>query len=82
MAPKRPIEDDATAPQPKKHKSKFNIGPDNLPDGTYRRKVIKIKKRLNPQSQSKKNHTQNSRPATQTLHPPPHPLPPNPNENQ
>ncbi|TVY44581.1 hypothetical protein LSUB1_G000847 [Lachnellula subtilissima] len=48
MAHKRPIEDDATASQHKKHKSKFNIGPDNLPDGTYRRKDLihkaKVKK--------------------------------------
>jgi hypothetical protein len=38
MAPKRPIEDDAVAPQSKKHRTGFKVGPDNLPDGTYRRK--------------------------------------------
>jgi hypothetical protein len=32
------MEDDATASQPKKHRSGFKVGPDNLPDGTYRRK--------------------------------------------
>ncbi|TVY59020.1 hypothetical protein LCER1_G000631 [Lachnellula cervina] len=56
MAPKRPIEDDASASQPKKHKSKFNIGPDNLPDGTYRRKVIKIKKDLIHKAKVKKSY--------------------------
>ncbi|RDW79747.1 hypothetical protein BP6252_04385 [Coleophoma cylindrospora] len=43
MAPKRPIEDDVESSKPKKARSKFNVGPDNLPDGTWRRKVIKIK---------------------------------------
>jgi len=38
MAPKRPIEDVAVEPSSKKHRSGFKIGPDNLPDGTYRRK--------------------------------------------
>ncbi|TVY29537.1 hypothetical protein LHYA1_G001513 [Lachnellula hyalina] len=56
MAFKRPLEDDATASQHKKHKSKFNIGPDNLPDGTYRRKVIKIKKDLIHKAKVKKSY--------------------------
>jgi hypothetical protein len=38
MAPKRPLEDDADSSRPKRHRSGFKIGPDNLPDGTYRRK--------------------------------------------
>jgi hypothetical protein len=38
MAPKRPLEDDADSPKPKKHRTGFKIGPDNLPDGTHRRK--------------------------------------------
>jgi hypothetical protein len=38
MAPKRPIGDVAAEPVYKKHRSGFKIGPDNLPDGTYRRK--------------------------------------------
>jgi len=38
MAPKRPLEDDADSPKPKKHRTGFRIGPDNLPDGTHRRK--------------------------------------------
>jgi hypothetical protein len=38
MAPKRPIADDAVASQSKKHRIGFKVGPDNLPDGTYRRK--------------------------------------------
>jgi hypothetical protein len=43
MAPKRPHEDaiepsDSHAQAPKKQKKGFSVGPDNLPDGTYRRK--------------------------------------------
>jgi hypothetical protein len=38
MAPKRPLEDDPAASAPKKHRPGFKVGPDNLPDGTYRRK--------------------------------------------
>ena len=38
MAPKRPIEDNAAESQPKKRRDGFKIGPDNLPDGTHRRK--------------------------------------------
>lgn len=47
MAPKRPLDgDDAhetKSPEPpaKKQKKKgFSVGPDNLPDGTYRRKGL------------------------------------------
>jgi hypothetical protein len=32
------MEDDGATPKPKKQRSAFTIGPDNLPDGTYRRK--------------------------------------------
>jgi len=42
MAPKRPLEDDAVASKPKKQRSGFNVGPDNLPDGTWRRKGILV----------------------------------------
>lgn len=38
MAPKRPLEDDAAVSLPKKQRAGFKVGPDNLPDGTYRRK--------------------------------------------
>jgi hypothetical protein len=40
MAPKRPLEDDTTASKPKKQRSGFKVGPDNLPDGMWRRKGI------------------------------------------
>ncbi|KAF4634942.1 hypothetical protein G7Y89_g3154 [Cudoniella acicularis] len=50
MAPKRPIADDAAAPQPKKHRPGFKIGPDNLPD------VIKIKKDLIHKAKVKKSY--------------------------
>ncbi|RDL33637.1 Uncharacterized protein BP5553_08005 [Venustampulla echinocandica] len=55
MSSKRGLEgDDATAPSPKKHRSGFKIGPDNLPDGVHRRKVIKIKKDLIHKAKVKK----------------------------
>jgi len=38
MAPRRPLEDDAVVPRLKKHRTGFRVGPDNLPDGTYKRK--------------------------------------------
>ncbi|KAI1820759.1 hypothetical protein F4861DRAFT_40125 [Xylaria intraflava] len=49
MAPnkKRPADtDDASGPATKKHRKGFRVGPDNLPDGPWRRKVDKIKKDL------------------------------------
>lgn len=38
MASKREREDDAQSPKVKKVKGGFKVGPDNLPDGTWRRK--------------------------------------------
>ena len=38
MAPKRDREDDAQVPHVKKVRGGFKVGPDNLPDGTWRRK--------------------------------------------
>lgn len=36
---KRPIEgDDAPGPAAKKHRKGFRVGPENLPDGAWRRK--------------------------------------------
>ncbi|KAH8723615.1 hypothetical protein GQ44DRAFT_728465 [Phaeosphaeriaceae sp. PMI808] len=45
MVSKRPHEDDARK-SAKKQKKGFSVGPANLPDGTYKRKVQKIKKDL------------------------------------
>ncbi|KAF2789238.1 hypothetical protein K505DRAFT_328374 [Melanomma pulvis-pyrius CBS 109.77] len=45
MASKRPRDDGADRPS-KKQKKGFSVGPANLPDGTYKRKVQKIKKDL------------------------------------
>ncbi|KAL5117780.1 hypothetical protein ACEQ8H_004254 [Pleosporales sp. CAS-2024a] len=45
MAPKRPRDDDARRLL-KKQKKGFQVGPANLPDGTHRRKVKKIKEKL------------------------------------
>ncbi|KAI1807608.1 hypothetical protein F4811DRAFT_445679 [Daldinia bambusicola] len=55
MAPKRPLELDATAaPAAKKHRKGFRVGPENLPDGPWRRKVDKIKRDLIHKAKVKK----------------------------
>ncbi|KAI1421023.1 hypothetical protein F5Y12DRAFT_67354 [Xylaria sp. FL1777] len=52
---KRPIEgDDSFGPAAKKHRKGFRVGPDNLPDGPWRRKVDKIKKDLIHRAKVKK----------------------------
>ncbi|TAQ91264.1 hypothetical protein B7494_g385 [Chlorociboria aeruginascens] len=58
MAPKRPFEEteSTTAPQAKKQRSGFKVGPDNLPDGTWRRKIVKIKKDLIHKAKVKKTY--------------------------
>ncbi|RKF61041.1 hypothetical protein OnM2_045038 [Erysiphe neolycopersici] len=40
----------------KKPRPGFKIGPDNLPDGTYRRKAVKIKKELIQKAKIKKSY--------------------------
>ncbi|OTB05481.1 hypothetical protein M426DRAFT_319744 [Hypoxylon sp. CI-4A] len=55
MAPKRPLESDsATTPAAKKLRKGFRVGPQNLPDGPWRRKVDKIKKDLIHKAKVKK----------------------------
>ncbi|KAI8960707.1 hypothetical protein F5Y11DRAFT_254453 [Daldinia sp. FL1419] len=55
MAPKRPLESDATTtPVVKKHRKGFRVGPENLPDGPWKRKVDKIKKDLIHKAKVKK----------------------------
>ncbi|KAI2621141.1 hypothetical protein GGR54DRAFT_639270 [Hypoxylon sp. NC1633] len=55
MAPKRTLESDgADAPVAKKHRKGFRVGPENLPDGPWRRKVDKIKKDLIHKAKVKK----------------------------
>ncbi|KAL1969373.1 hypothetical protein VTN77DRAFT_9566 [Rasamsonia byssochlamydoides] len=57
MAPKRHRDsDDAqeSQSQPTKKKKGFSVGPANLPDGTYRRKVQKIKRDLIQKAKVKK----------------------------
>jgi hypothetical protein len=72
MAPKRTLEDSSDGPLPKKQRGGFKVGPDNLPDGTWRRKgrntkyatsdcadflaVIKIKKDLIHKAKVKKSY--------------------------
>ncbi|EAS31360.2 uncharacterized protein CIMG_06839 [Coccidioides immitis RS] len=57
MAPKRPRDnaDDVENGQHKKRKG-FSVGPANLPDGTYRRKVQKIKSELIHKAKIKKSY--------------------------
>ncbi|KAI3332501.1 hypothetical protein HD806DRAFT_480792 [Xylariaceae sp. AK1471] len=55
VSSKRPIEaDDASGPAVKKHRKGFRVGPDNLPDGPWRRRVDKIKKDLIHKAKVKK----------------------------
>jgi hypothetical protein len=56
MVSKRPRENQLEAPQPKKPRTAFKVGPDNLPDGTWKRKVIKIKKNLIYKAKVKKSY--------------------------
>jgi len=56
MASKRPRENESDAPQPKKPRTGFKVGPDNLPDGTWKRKVSKIKKDLIHKAKVKKSY--------------------------
>ncbi|KAL2037962.1 hypothetical protein N7G274_009181 [Stereocaulon virgatum] len=60
MASKRPRSDAApvkSAGDVKKAKKGFSVGPDNLPDGTHRRKVQKIKKDLIRKAKVKKSYS-------------------------
>ncbi|KAI0379796.1 hypothetical protein F5Y04DRAFT_114590 [Hypomontagnella monticulosa] len=55
MAPKRPLESDGAAgPAAKKHRKGFRVGPENLPDGPWKRKVDKIKRDLIHKAKVKK----------------------------
>ncbi|KAK2861268.1 hypothetical protein FQN49_004376 [Arthroderma sp. PD_2] len=57
MASKRKIDDShETAKESKRPKQGFSVGPANLPDGTYRRKVIKIKADLIHKAKLKKSY--------------------------
>ncbi|KAK8090740.1 hypothetical protein PG994_000245 [Apiospora phragmitis] len=57
MASKRPLEDDvAGAPEAKKPKKGFRVGPENLPDGPWRRKIDKVKKGLIEKAKLKKQY--------------------------
>ncbi|KAI4621885.1 hypothetical protein J4E80_004259 [Alternaria sp. BMP 0032] len=57
MAVKRPHEGDAkSSVRKQKQKGRFDIGPANLPDGTHRRKIEKIKKGLITKAKLKKQY--------------------------
>ncbi|KAK8127670.1 hypothetical protein PG984_008778 [Apiospora sp. TS-2023a] len=54
---KRPLEDDvAGAPDAKKPKKGFRVGPENLPDGPWKRKIDKVKKGLIEKAKLKKQY--------------------------
>ncbi|KAK2066810.1 hypothetical protein P8C59_000594 [Phyllachora maydis] len=89
---KRPIEtvtadaDDAAAPA-KKPRQGFRVGPENLPDGPWRRKVQKIKQALINKAKVKKQYAKikaqheserDHGPAPAPEHPPSSPPPPTP----
>ncbi|KAJ4421585.1 hypothetical protein N0V85_000112 [Neurospora sp. IMI 360204] len=58
MAPKRARDEDPAtgAPDKKKAKHGFRVGPENLPDGAWKRKVTKIKKELITKAKVKKQY--------------------------
>ncbi|KAG5935974.1 hypothetical protein E4U53_000314 [Claviceps sorghi] len=56
MAPKRPIDSAESEAASKRAKRGFRVGPDNLPDGPWRRKVTKIKKDLIHKAKVKKEY--------------------------
>ncbi|KAG9943714.1 hypothetical protein KCU85_g8498, partial [Aureobasidium melanogenum] len=53
---KRPRDDASTDRAAKKHKKGFVVGPQNLPDGTHRRKTIQIKRNLIEKAKLKKEY--------------------------
>ncbi|QPG94993.1 hypothetical protein C2857_007482 [Epichloe festucae Fl1] len=55
-APKRPLDSAESEAAAKKPKRGFRVGPDNLPDGPWRRKVTKIKKDLIHKAKVKKEY--------------------------
>ncbi len=56
MASKRPRENGSDEPRSKKPRTAFKVGPDNLPDGTWKRKVLQIKKNLIHKAKVKKTY--------------------------
>ncbi|RSL77108.1 hypothetical protein CEP51_009359 [Fusarium floridanum] len=54
MAAKRQNDAESAAPEAKKPKHGFRVGPENLPDGPWRRKVTKVKKELIHKAKVKK----------------------------
>ncbi|KAK4230004.1 hypothetical protein QBC38DRAFT_470328 [Podospora fimiseda] len=56
MAPKRTRDEDSDATKSKKPRTGFRVGPENLPDGAWKRKVTKIKKNLIQKAKIKKEY--------------------------
>ncbi|KAF5617108.1 uncharacterized protein FTJAE_12776 [Fusarium tjaetaba] len=75
MAPKHQNEGGDAAPEAKKPKHGFRVGPENLPDGPWRRKVTKVKKELIHKAKVKKAYAkikareQQNAPAPKTSEP-------------
>ncbi|KAK3990029.1 hypothetical protein QBC44DRAFT_326012 [Cladorrhinum sp. PSN332] len=56
MAPKRTRDEESDAAKAKKPRTGFRVGPENLPDGAWKRKVTKIKKNLIQKAKIKKQY--------------------------
>ncbi|RYO92715.1 hypothetical protein DL764_008091 [Monosporascus ibericus] len=59
MAPKRPLDPESAAsagPAAKKNRKGFRVGPENLPDGPWKRKVKRIKNELIHKAKVKKEY--------------------------
>ncbi|KAI4718789.1 hypothetical protein E4T48_04989 [Aureobasidium sp. EXF-10727] len=66
---KRPRDDASTDRAAKKHKKGFVVGPQNLPDGTHRRKTIQIKRNLIEKAKLKKEYAKQKQQAGDDVQP-------------
>ncbi|KAH0284081.1 hypothetical protein M436DRAFT_75795 [Aureobasidium namibiae CBS 147.97] len=66
---KRPRDDASTDRAAKKHKKGFVVGPQNLPDGTHRRKTIQIKRNLIEKAKLKKEYAKQKQQARDDIQP-------------
>ncbi|KAK5999464.1 hypothetical protein QM012_005465 [Aureobasidium pullulans] len=66
---KRPRDDASTDRAAKKHKKGFVVGPQNLPDGTHRRKTIQIKRNLIEKAKLKKEYAKQKAQTGDDVHP-------------
>ncbi|KAI4763062.1 hypothetical protein E4T52_04822 [Aureobasidium sp. EXF-3400] len=66
---KRPRDDASADRAAKKHKKGFTVGPQNLPDGTHRRKTIQIKRNLIEKAKLKKEYAKQKQLAGEDIQP-------------